>query len=141
MFRITIPSTDFLDEAALKLLETFPENRVFAFFGEMGSGKTTFIKALCRVLQVSDITSSPSFGLIHEYRSVTGDSVYHFDFYRVEKIDEVYDIGYEEYMYGGDYCFLEWPEKDCFCRAEWDSILRNIRVKEDESLFMVILFL
>ena len=110
MFPLKIPSPDSLEDAARRLLEAFPDNRVFAFYGEMGAGKTTFIKALCRVLQVSDGTSSQSFGLIHEYLSEGGGPVYHFDFYRIESIEEVFDIGYEEYMYSGDYCFLEWPE-------------------------------
>ena len=92
------------------MLDAFPQNRIFAFYGEMGTGKTTLIKALCRVLQVSDTTSSPSFGLIHEYRSGTGNAVYHFDFFRLETLEEVYDIGFEEYLYSGEYCFLEWPE-------------------------------
>ena len=110
MFHTRIPSPDHLDDAARKLLEAFPDNRIFAFYGEMGAGKTTFIKALCRLLKVSDVTSSPSFGLIHEYRSDAGDMVYHFDFYRIDSLEEVYDIGYEEYLYSGNYCFLEWPE-------------------------------
>ena len=110
MFRTRIPSPDHLEDAARKLLEAFPQNRVFTVCGEMGAGKTTFIKALCRILKVSDITSSPSFGLIHEYRSGTGNSVYHFDFFRIEAIEEVFDIGFEEYIDSGAYCFLEWPE-------------------------------
>lgn len=110
MFQLKIPSPAALEDAARKLLEAFPDNRIFAFYGEMGAGKTTFIKALCRVLQVTDVTSSPSYGLIHEYRTEQDASVYHFDFYRIEAVEEVFDIGYEEYMYSGDYCFMEWPE-------------------------------
>ncbi len=110
MFQLKIPSPAALEDAARKLLEAFPDNRIFAFYGEMGAGKTTFIKALCRVLQVTDVTSSPSYGLIHEYRTKQDTSVYHFDFYRIEAVEEVFDIGYEEYMYSGDYCFMEWPE-------------------------------
>ena len=111
MFRLKIQSPEALDGAARQLLDAYPDNRIFAFYGEMGAGKTTFIKALCRVLQVMDVTSSPSFGLIHEYRSERGDSVYHFDFYRIETVEEVFDIGYEDYLYSGDYCFMEWPEQ------------------------------
>lgn len=110
MFRLKIQSPERIDDTARRLLTAFPDNRVFAFYGEMGAGKTTLIKALCRVLKVSDVTSSPSFGLIHEYRSDRGDLVYHFDFYRIETVEEIFDIGYEEYIYSGDYCFLEWPE-------------------------------
>lgn len=110
MFELKIKSPVALEDAARQLLEAFPNQRIFAFYGEMGVGKTTFIKALCRALKVTDVTSSPSYGLIHEYRTVLGTSVYHFDFYRIEAVEEVYDIGYEEYMYSGEYCFLEWPE-------------------------------
>jgi tRNA threonylcarbamoyladenosine biosynthesis protein TsaE len=110
MFRLKIRSPAHLDDAARTLLDAFPQNRVFAFYGEMGVGKTTFIKALCRKLGVGDVTSSPSFGLIHEYLTDRGDSVFHFDFYRIRTLEEVFDIGYEEYMYSRDYCFLEWPE-------------------------------
>ncbi|MFC2112539.1 tRNA (adenosine(37)-N6)-threonylcarbamoyltransferase complex ATPase subunit type 1 TsaE [Bacteroidota bacterium] len=111
MFSLKIKSTESLEAAASQLLEAFPDKRIFAFYGEMGAGKTTFIKALCKVLKVGDVTSSPSFGLIHEYLSEGGDSIYHFDFYRIERVEEVFDIGYEEYMYSGEYCFLEWPEQ------------------------------
>jgi len=110
MFHQHINSIESLDRSARQLLDAFPDNRIFAFYGEMGAGKTTFIKALCRVLHVTDITSSPSFGLIHEYASEKGESVYHFDFYRIERVEEIFDIGYEEYMFSGEYCFLEWPE-------------------------------
>ena len=76
----------------------------------MGSGKTTFIKAISSVLGAVDIVQSPSFAIINEYKTSTGDSIFHFDFYRIRKIEEVFDIGYEEYIYSGAYCFLEWPE-------------------------------
>ncbi len=110
MLLIRIPDLSSINDAARELINTFPDKRIFAFYGEMGAGKTTLIKALCRVLQVTDVTSSPSFGLIYEYQTRGSESVYHFDFYRIESIEEVFDIGYEEYMYSGDYCFLEWPE-------------------------------
>ena len=111
MLVIRIPDLSSIDDAARELIETFPDSRVFAFYGEIGSGKTTIIKALCRVLQVTDVTSSPSFGLIYEYKTSGSDSVYHFDFYRIEHLEEAYDIGYEEYLDSGEYCFIEWPEK------------------------------
>ena len=111
MLLIRIPDLSSINDAARELINTFPDKRIFAFYGEMGAGKTTLIKALCRVLQVTDVTSSPSFGLIYEYQTRGSESVYHFDFYRIEKLEEAYDIGYEEYIDSGQYCFIEWPEK------------------------------
>jgi tRNA threonylcarbamoyladenosine biosynthesis protein TsaE len=111
MIRINIPDLASIDDAARELIDILPDRKVFAFYGEMGAGKTTLIKALCRVLLVTDDTSSPSFGLIYEYRTSGSDSVYHFDFYRIEDLEEAYDIGYEEYIDSGQYCFIEWPEK------------------------------
>jgi tRNA threonylcarbamoyladenosine biosynthesis protein TsaE len=96
--------------AAEKLLASYPGQRVFAFYGKMGAGKTTFIKVISRLLGASDIVQSPSFAIINEYRTLEGDSIFHFDFYRIRKIEEVYDIGYEDYIYSGAYCFIEWPE-------------------------------
>ena len=100
-----------LDSAASLLLHTFSEHRVFALFGNMGAGKTTFIKALCRKLHVKDVVNSPTFAIVNEYLNTKGESVYHFDFYRLKKESEAIDIGYEEYVYSGCYCFMEWPEK------------------------------
>lgn len=111
MLFIRIPDLSSIDDAARELIETFPDSRIFAFYGEMGAGKTTLIKALCRVLEVTDVTSSPSFGLIYEYKTSGSDSVYHFDFYRIEHLGEAYDIGYDEYFDSGEYCFIEWPDK------------------------------
>ncbi len=108
MLIISIPDLSSIDDAARELIDTLPDKRIFAFYGEMGAGKTTLIKALCRVLQVTDVTSSPSFGLIYEYRTRGNDSIYHFDFYRIEHLEEAYDIGYEEYIDSGQYCFIEW---------------------------------
>ncbi len=96
--------------AAKKLLASWPGRRVFAFYGKMGAGKTTFIKAISSVLGAVDIVQSPSFAIINEYKTSSGDSLFHFDFYRIGKIEEVFDIGYEEYIYSGAYCFIEWPE-------------------------------
>lgn len=111
MLLIRIPDLSSIDDAARELLETLPDKRIFAFYGEMGAGKTTLIKALCRKLQVTDVTSSPSFGLIYEYRTIGSESIYHFDFYRIKHLEEAYDIGYEEYIDSGQYCFIEWPDK------------------------------
>ena len=111
MLLIRIPDLSSIDDAARELIETLHDKRIFAFYGEMGAGKTTLIKALCRILKVTDVTSSPSFGLIYEYRTRGSDSIYHFDFYRIEHLEEAYDLGFEEYMDGSQYCFIEWPDK------------------------------
>ena len=95
---------------ARALLAAYPAARVFAFYGKMGAGKTTFIKVICAQLGATDIVQSPSFAIIHEYKTQEDKSLYHFDFYRIRKIDEVYDIGYEDYLFSGNYCFIEWPE-------------------------------
>ena len=87
------------------------DNTVFALYGKMGAGKTTFIKAVCEELGVSDVITSPTFAIVNEYRSDTaGELIYHFDFYRIKKLEEVYDMGYEDYFYSGALCFIEWPE-------------------------------
>ena len=84
---------------------------VFAFYGKMGAGKTTFIKAICEELGVNDVITSPTFAIVNEYqRETTGEPIYHFDFYRIKKLEEVYDMGYEDYFYSGNNCFIEWPE-------------------------------
>ncbi len=111
MFSITINSTDKLPQAANQLLETFPNDRIFAFYGKMGAGKTTFIKALCRAMGSADNITSPTFALVNEYDSAMGSKIYHFDFYRVRNPEEALDIGLEEYLYSNQYCFMEWPEK------------------------------
>ncbi len=103
-------TTDDLPTIALKILECMREERIFVFKGPMGAGKTTLIKAFCDVLEVVDGVTSPTFSLVNEYSRDGGGSVYHFDFYRIKKIEEVYDIGYEEYFYSNEYCFIEWPE-------------------------------
>lgn len=120
--KLDIKGTSELPEVAEKLLENFPQERVFAFYGKMGAGKTTFIKVLCDTLEVMDVVTSPTFALINEYLNEQGASVFHFDFYRIEKVSEASDIGFEEYLYSGDYCLIEWPEKV-------DSLLPKRHVK------------
>lgn len=110
MNNLKVNSVSELDALAQKLLTEHPKARIFAFFGEMGAGKTTFIKALCSQLKVIDNVASPTFSLINEYRSDSGFLVYHFDFYRIKKFEEAFDLGYEDYFYSGAYCFIEWPE-------------------------------
>jgi tRNA threonylcarbamoyladenosine biosynthesis protein TsaE len=99
-----------LHAAARKLLKYAGDKRIIAFYGSMGSGKTTIIKTICEQLGALDIVSSPTFTLVNEYRTATGESLYHIDFYRIRKTDEVFDFGLEEYLTGRSYCFLEWPE-------------------------------
>ena len=107
---IRIQNLDTIREAAREFIQQMGESRVFAFYGSMGAGKTTFIKAICEQLGVEDVITSPTFAIINEYSLPEGDSLFHFDFYRIKKLEEVYDMGYEEYFYSGNYCFIEWPE-------------------------------
>ena len=108
---IKIQSLDHIHEAARKFVEAMGDNTVFAFYGKMGAGKTTFIKAVCEELGVTDVITSPTFSIVNEYRSDKGgELIYHFDFYRIKKLEEVYDMGYEDYFYSGALCFIEWPE-------------------------------
>ena len=108
---IKINSLDNIHEAAKQFIAALEDNTVFAFYGKMGAGKTTFIKAICEELGVTDVINSPTFAIVNEYRSdETGELIYHFDFYRIQKLDEVYDMGYEDYFYSGALCFIEWPE-------------------------------
>ena len=129
---LQIPDLTSLPGVASKLLEILKERRVVAFYGDMGAGKTTLIKALCDKLMVIDSTSSPSFGLINEYSSEKGLLVYHFDFYRIRSIEEAFDLGYEEYFYSGNYCFIEWPDKIQSLLPE-DTVKISIRVNENDG--------
>ncbi len=111
MTTITIKNLDHIEEAAREFIKNMGDDTVFAFYGKMGAGKTTFIKALCKLLGVEDEVNSPTFAIINEYRSeTTAELIYHFDFYRIKKLEEVYDLGYEDYFYSGALCFIEWPE-------------------------------
>lgn len=106
-----IRSLEELNEVADRFLAYVGNRKIFALYGPMGVGKTTFVKAVCRCLGVEDDVSSPTFAIVNEYVTGDGDSLYHFDFYRVNSIEEAMDFGYEEYFYGGCRCFIEWPEK------------------------------
>lgn len=109
---LEIPSLGEINEVARQFIRNMGESTVFAFYGKMGAGKTTFIKAICEELGISEGVNSPTFAIVNEYRSdSTGELVYHFDFYRINKIEEVYDLGYEDYFYSGALCFMEWSEK------------------------------
>ncbi|MGL5227983.1 MAG: tRNA (adenosine(37)-N6)-threonylcarbamoyltransferase complex ATPase subunit type 1 TsaE [Bacteroidales bacterium] len=109
---LKINNLETIHDTAREFIREMGDSTVFAFHGEMGAGKTTFIKALCEVLGVEDVINSPTFAIINEYRSdLTGELIYHFDFYRINKIEEAYDFGYEDYFFSGSLCFIEWPEK------------------------------
>ena len=108
---IKIQSLESIHEAAREFIAAMGDNTVFALYGKMGAGKTTFVKALCEELGVTDVITSPTFAIVNEYRSdETGELIYHFDFYRIKKQSEVYDMGYEDYFYSGALCFIEWSE-------------------------------
>lgn len=108
---IRIDSLENIHEAARQFVSAMEENTIFAFYGKMGAGKTTFVKAICEELGVSDVINSPTFAIVNEYRAdETGELIYHFDFYRIKRLEEVYDMGYEDYLYSGALCFIEWPE-------------------------------
>lgn len=109
--KISIKSLDSIHEAAREFIKNMGKGHVFAFYGKMGAGKTTFIKAVCEELGVEDVITSPTFAIVNDYTSSKDDShIFHFDFYRIKKLEEVYDMGYEDYFYSGSLCFIEWPE-------------------------------
>jgi tRNA threonylcarbamoyladenosine biosynthesis protein TsaE len=108
---IKIESLSAIFSAADSFLKMTQGYKKFAFTGELGSGKTTFINALCRQLGVANVVNSPTFALVNEYYTTSGENIYHFDFYRIKNIEEVYDLGYEEYFYSDAWCFIEWAEK------------------------------
>ena len=122
MFKAEIKSVSEINHIAERFIQAFPADRIFAFYGDMGAGKTTFIKALCEEMQVLDNVTSPTFALINEYKTGKGGTIFHFDFYRIKSLSEAYDFGYEDYIYSGDYCFIEWPELI-------ESLLPSIAVK------------
>ncbi|MBO7119416.1 MAG: tRNA (adenosine(37)-N6)-threonylcarbamoyltransferase complex ATPase subunit type 1 TsaE [Bacteroidaceae bacterium] len=121
-----------LAEAAQKFVDEMGENCVFAFYGKMGAGKTTFIKAICEALGVKDTVASPTFAIVNEYADAQGQPVYHFDFYRIKNLKEAYDIGCEDYFYSGRPCFIEWPELVEELLPE-DTVRVDIQVLEDET--------
>ena len=118
---IKIQNIDTIREAAREFIQNIGDRKVFAFYGKMGAGKTTFVKAICEELGVEDVITSPTFTIVNEYevRDAEANSslftlhsslIYHFDFYRIKRLEEVYDMGYEDYFYSGALCFIEWPE-------------------------------
>jgi len=130
MFRAEIKSLSDINHIAARFIQAHPADRIFAFYGEMGAGKTTFIKALCEEMQVLDYVTSPTFALINEYRTGNDLAIFHFDFYRIKNISEAFDFGYEDYFYSGNYCFIEWPE---LIEPLLPSIAVKVTIREIEN--------
>lgn len=128
---IKVNSLEEINEAAKKFINTIGNNNVFAFYGRMGAGKTTFIKAVCEELGVKDVITSPTFAIVNEYTDGKGLPIYHFDFYRIKKLEEVYDMGYSDYFDSGNLCFLEWPEliEDLLP----DNVIKVVIEEEDDG--------
>lgn len=137
MGTIRITGLSSIRQAAEEFLRQTDGVSIYAFYGSMGAGKTTFISALCDVLGVADEVASPTFTIVNEYRAADGRPVYHFDFYRIEKLSEVMDIGYEEYVDGYGICFMEWPEKIEGLLPE-DAL--RVRIAEEDDGSRVISF-
>lgn len=138
--KISIQSLEAIKEAAHEFIAVMGDYTVFAFNGEMGAGKTTFIKALCEELGVEDIANSPSFAIINEYRSeTTAELIYHFDCYRLESEEEAEEIGVEDYFYSGALCFIEWPERIESLLPD-DTVEVEIAEQEDGSREITLVF-
>ena len=128
--KIIIDNTDQLPEAAKEFISLTERHNIFAFYGSMGAGKTTIIKAICGILGSIDTVTSPSFTLVNEYKTYNGDFLYHFDFFRIKTQEEVFDFGFEEYLVSGRKCFIEWPEKVESLLPE-DTVKVDIMVNPD----------
>lgn len=135
---IELKSISDIEQAANQFIKSMGQNKIFAFYGEMGAGKTTFIKAICRLLGVSENITSPTFALINEYSTKNGAPIYHFDCYRLKNLAEAYDIGAEEYFYSNHICFIEWPEKieELLPTKRVDV---NISIKENQCREIIII--
>lgn len=137
---IQISNLQQIEQAARTFIRLMPNHNIFAFYGSMGAGKTTFIREVCRQLGVTDTVTSPTFAIVNEYAlPEPGKSIYHFDFYRIKQISEVYDIGYEDYFYSGNTCFLEWPEL-IEELLPLDVVRIHINVNPDDSRILKIEF-
>jgi tRNA threonylcarbamoyladenosine biosynthesis protein TsaE len=130
MIHIELKSLTDIDAAASSIVQSLDGYRKIAFSGEMGAGKTTIIQSVCKTLGVETIVNSPTFSLINEYFTNTGESIYHFDLYRIDDITELYDMGYEDYFYSDSWCFVEWPEKALELLPE-DMLMLKIDVQDD----------
>jgi len=137
MKTIAIDSLENIDAAAKEFSAALGENRIVAFYGSMGAGKTTFISALCRYFGVEDDVCSPTFTIVNEYRAADGDSIFHFDFYRIESLKEAVDIGFEEYLYSGSLCLIEWPEKVEPLLPEQTLNVRITAVSDDSRMIEI----
>ena len=133
---IQITDIEHIGDAARLFVSQIGNRHVFAFYGSMGAGKTTFIKAVCEELGVNDVITSPTFAIVNEYTTPSEEAIYHFDFYRIKKLEEVYDLGYEDYFYSGSFCFIEWPELIEELLPE-DAVKVNITEQEDGSRLIV----
>ncbi|MCR5512299.1 MAG: tRNA (adenosine(37)-N6)-threonylcarbamoyltransferase complex ATPase subunit type 1 TsaE [Prevotella sp.] len=129
--KIIIQDIEHIGEAAQQFVAQIGDRRVFAFYGTMGAGKTTFIKAICEALGVEDVITSPTFAIVNEY-TAEEQRIFHFDFYRIKKLEEVYDMGYEDYFYSDSLCFIEWPELIEEILPD-DAVRVNITVQTDGS--------
>ena len=129
---ITIKDITGLADAAQEFIAQMGDNKIFAFYGSMGAGKTTFVKALCEAMGVTDTVNSPTFAIVNEYDTPSGRPIYHFDFYLIKRLGEVYDMGYEDYFYGRGLCFIEWPELIEELLPE-DTVRVNIEEQPDGS--------
>ena len=138
MTTIDIKSLSDIQEAAKAFLSHFEEPTVLAFFGEMGAGKTTFIKAICEELGVVDIVNSPTFAIVNEYEVKDAKSVFHFDLYRMEKPEEVLDIGFEDYIYSGNWCFIEWP---AIAESYFPENIVRVKIEEVENEARILTFI
>lgn len=132
MYQIEIPNIEHLHEAAQQFIDHIGDARIFAFYGNMGAGKTTFIKAVCEALGVQDVINSPTFAIVNEYEAGNGDTIYHFDCYRINKIVEALDMGCTDYFDSGNLCLIEWPENIDSLLPD-DTVAVRIKVNDDES--------
>ncbi|MBL7890136.1 MAG: tRNA (adenosine(37)-N6)-threonylcarbamoyltransferase complex ATPase subunit type 1 TsaE [Bacteroidia bacterium] len=134
--QIKINNTSELQSAAQEFLKICSGKKIFAFTGNMGAGKTTFIKTICEEMGVLDTISSPTFSIVNEYRTSKGEKIFHFDFYRIKTESEAFDMGYEDYLYSNAYSFIEWPEKiESLIPAE--AVKVNIQVDKETRIVSI----